>query len=718
MNTQLRFSDIVRYFFVGGVTCFMIIVFNDFIIADPASTGLYRLMETFAGDLSGNNLLKVVSASISSGKLLSIVAVIAVMCFVGVVVQGLKMFVSYIPRWRKKSKRYAQSSWLIFLVAPLYLDVYAFSCVLKHYTKISVPSWIYLSYIPNKQLATLEDFLSQNTSDNIDGDMKFFNDCFSALAFVFYIMFLMTLMYYVVRSCALDTCVFCCGNLVLIFSLYALCSGLAALFAYKHINNIGSKCLACEKKRKKGNDGIGPLYNLYGSPVAFVLIRTHSKGWEDNSDKLYRALSSVAMQSYENIRIIVMEDVNDTVDASNTVKTIDKFVREQIEKTGKEDFASRVSWSRKECKGPAGAAYYAREMFLNIASENDVAIMLDDDDTLRREDSVLDIMTQMFRFNADICMSSFETLEEVELNICNNGGKTHNDIVAYLSHDAKRVPDVKGVKVCFASSIGWTKSYRYGVVEAYNKVILAGDRADKYKDLSRYEDFPDFLTLLKTKKGRKGFLITGVEEPTHLYHKSGSSITGNVSLTDFQNARPQFLAFTLQICQASKDIFIKDALKYAVTYVMFKEMQISNIIAKYRLEAKPNNIYEEFKDIRPLDFLKWVDEALSDMNVYKNDELKKAIRWAKNYIGVKSSMDQIDLKSLKKLNELTMAIEDGDGMYLRNAVYDLIHFKETKPWYKLVAVARNSKQALISHSLVSIFATINFKFYGKRDRNE
>jgi hypothetical protein len=33
-------------------------------------------------------------------------------------------------------------------------------------------------------------------------------------------------------------------------------------------------------------------------------------------------------------------------------------------------------------------------------------------------------------------------------------------------------------------------------------------------------------------------------------------------------------------------------------------------------------------------------------------------------------------------------------------------------------VARNSKQALISHSLVSIFATINFKFYGKRDRNE
>lgn len=155
MDTKLRFSDIVRYFFVGGLTCFMIIVFNDFIIADPSSTGLYRLMKLFAGDLSGNNLLEVVSASISSGKLLSIVAVIAVMCFVGVVVQGLKMFVSYIPRWRKKSKRYAQSSWLIFFIAPLYLDVYAFSCVLKHYTKMSVPSWIYLSYIPNWRISFL-----------------------------------------------------------------------------------------------------------------------------------------------------------------------------------------------------------------------------------------------------------------------------------------------------------------------------------------------------------------------------------------------------------------------------------------------------------------------------------------------------------------------------------------------------------------------------------
>ena len=75
---------------------------------------------------------------------------------------------------------------------------------------------------------------------------------------------------------------------------------------------------------------------------------------------------------------------------------------------------------------------------------------------------------------------------------------------------------------------------------------------------------------------------------------------------------------------------------------------------------------------------------MSDMKVDKNDELKEAIRWAISYIGVKSSMDQIDLKSLKKLNKLTMAKIEKDDVYLRNAVYDLIHFEETKPWYKLI----------------------------------
>ena len=668
MDTKLRFSDIVRYFFVGGLTCFMIIVFNDYIIADPTSTGLYELVKLFSGDNSMNAVLDIVTASISSGTVIGIVAVIAVMCFVGVIVQGVKMFVSYIPRWRPKSKRYAQSSWLIFLIAPLYLDVYAFACVLKQYAKASVPSWIYLSYIPNKQLATLEDYLSQNTSDNIDGDMRFFNDCFSALALVFYVMFLASVGYYIGPGAC------CWGNLWLILSLYVLCSGLAALFAYKHINNIGTKCLACEKK----GQSIGPLYNLYGSPVAFVLIRTHSKEGTDNSGRLYRALESVAMQSYENIRIIVMEDVDDTVDKSKTKETIDRFVARQIKLDGKKDFGSRVSWSRKKCKGPAGAAYYAREMFLNIASENDVAIMLDDDDTLRREDSVLDIMTQMFRFNADICLSSFETLEEVELNICNNGGKTHNDIVASLSRKAARIPDEGDVKICFSSSIGWTKSYRYGVVKAYNQAILAEKRADKYRDLLRYEDFPDFLTLLcKTdkrngKKSKKAFLVTGVEEPTHLYHKSGTSITGNVSLDDFKVARAQFLAFALTVCQSNKDIFIDDALKYAVTYVMFKEMQICNIMAKYRLNATSDKL-SEFKDVNPYEFLEWVDDALSQNGLVGDSDFLKAKEWADRFIGVKSSMDQIDLVSLKELKDVTMPANRDVDAHLRGIVDLLIH---------------------------------------------
>ena len=677
MEAKLRFSDIVRYFFVGGFTCFIVVVLNDFIVCEEGiPTKLCDLIAMIANVDDAKNLTQLAVSFFSSGSVVTLILAFALMCFVGVIVQGFRMFVSYIPRWRRKESRYKMAKWTVLLFGPLYLDVYSFCYVLRKYKSASLPSWVYISDIPNKLLATLEDFVTQRTSENIDGDMKFFNDCFSALALVLYVATIVTVLSFPTHW----------NNVLIFFAAYVLCAGLAAMFAYRHINNIGSKCLACEKEGQT----LGHLYDLYGSPVAFVLIRTTTKGGRDNRKKLTCALESIAMQTYKNIRILIPEDVDESSFELMTQSVVEEFVNKQIKETGIKDFASRVSLSRKKCGGPAGAAYYIRETFINIAKKNDVAIMLDDDDTLRREDSILDIINQICRFQADICLSSFETMEEVELNICNNGGKTHNDIVSYLSRKPSTVSTVKGYNICFASSIGWTKSYRYDVVKAYNESILNDTNtilyadgssqkkisySELYRDLSRYEDFPDFLTLLFKAKGKKkGYVLTGVEEPTHLYHKNPTSITGDVNIEDFMKSRPHFLALTLIICSSCKNSFVKHAFRYALTYVMFKELQICNIFAKYTLaalEGTQNNNYESFKEKSYKNFLSEVDNLLQ-INKLKID--KRDLDWAVERI--KKYYKNIDVASIAKLIKQEQQNEtpstDSSDEILRSRVLDLL----------------------------------------------
>jgi hypothetical protein len=228
-----------------------------------------------------------------------------------------------------------------------------------------------------------------------------------------------------------------------------------------------------------------------------------------------------------------------------------------------------------------------------------------------------------------------------------------------LSRKPSTVSTVKGYNICFASSIGWTKSYRYDVVKAYNESILNDTNtisyededgtkkisyAELYRELSRYEDFPDFLTLLFKAKGKKkGYVITGVEEPTHLYHKNPTSITGDVNIEDFMKARPHFLALTLIICSSCKKNFVRHAFRYALTYVMFKELQICNIIAKYTLDTQ-NEKYELFKEGSYQEFLMKVDNLLRK-NKLKID--KRDLDWAVERI--KKYYKNIDVASIAKL---------------------------------------------------------------------
>ena len=87
METKLRFSDIVRYFFVGGVTWFLILLLKKEVFC-PYSSSITKLYDL-----------------ISSNAANAIVAFV-VMCFTGVVVQGLRMSLAYLPKLRTKEKRY------------------------------------------------------------------------------------------------------------------------------------------------------------------------------------------------------------------------------------------------------------------------------------------------------------------------------------------------------------------------------------------------------------------------------------------------------------------------------------------------------------------------------------------------------------------------------------------------------------------------------------
>ena len=360
------------------------------------------------------------------------------------------------------------------------------------------------------------------------------------------------------------------------------------------------------------------------------------------------------MQDYPNVRVIILDDVESTNSSGTNNQEIMTIINTIKDKNNfGEKWEKLISYNQEKCDGPAGAAYRIRELFLMVAKERDIAIVLDDDDTLRHDGAISDIVLHICMHQADICLCSFETTENMHLNICNNGGKTHNEIVKKLEEKA----EVFDTSMVMISSIGWTKAYTKKLVEKYNNNILgtqlqivqdAGDKEKKkiktkkassiYWELKRYEDFPDILVLASSNKEGASPRITGVSIPTHNYSKHTGGITTNYEIVDFQEARPQFLTLTLKLAFAAEGNKIdtwsisNENVQNVVRYVLFKTIQISNIMLSHRrrYEEGQNEKWSKFGEVTRNSFVDNLCEKLERMTVKEQKELKKNL---KSFIG-------------------------------------------------------------------------------------
>lgn len=367
----------------------------------------------------------------------------------------------------------------------------------------------------------------------------------------------------------------------IISAIFILCIhlGLGLLsnaLAKNYIKHIGNQCNALEHNDKN----LHQIYNLYGAPTAFILIRSH----ENDASYLHNALKSIAEQTYYNIRIIVLEDrQNGQTSKSKVEEEIRKFIDEQESKKDPRRYRDIISYCNKNCGGAAGAAFHIREAFFQIANDDDIAIFLDGDDRFKRPDAVEDIVAQMERTKAQICVTSFETVEKTDNNICNNGGKSHLDQVRKFK---KKRSTFNRNEFCYLSSIGWTKSYKYKQLKKYQELIKT--RKDDYCNLKFYEDFPDILALLIDNP-----IITGLNDPTHAYYKREGSITATPSIEAFKEQRAGFLALLWELANDTTSGIKADQRRYVVRFIIIKIFQIENILAKYRNESKNSHCKQD-----------------------------------------------------------------------------------------------------------------------------
>ncbi len=634
--SNFKFSNLVKYLFTGGVTLVIILL----LLPEEIRLSISKMYNEHSNSL---------------GTIIFIF-IVAIIYFLGVLIFGVRLwlstFISF-NQWLYKNE-HLRYNYILRIFPFIGFDV---NHMAKKFSKLSsskfyFPNWIYLVQHPQRLLDCMVDYTFKVAGEDIDDEMRYMNETAVTLIFILYFVILFFFIYNLFCSC---------WDWVLLIPLVVLCFLLCVLsyiFAVKFLTKLGNMERVCNTMKIMSN----LPFQLNEMPTVYVLIRTTDKQ-ERSNDCLKDALSSVAKQDYSNIKIIVLDDVDET-EKSKTQDII-------VESKKNHDNLS-ISYDKHQCGGPAGAAYYIREIFLRVASERDIAIMLDDDDTLSYSSAVSDIVLHMYKYKADICLCSFEVVESLNLNICNKGGKTHNKIVEKLESEA-RVFDESTFMI---SSIGWTKVYKYNQIEKYNNCILKTklkeneDARNVYEKLARYEDFPDILVLSSSLDGKLP-VLTGLSRPTHNYTKRKGGITTTPNIDDFNIARPHFLVLTLNLALNSDkknwNISPENVLNI-IKFVLFKTLQISNILMGNRkkfikgdkdfkdfAELEVNYFYEilckciedEVKDIKLLN--KYLKLLLGDQTLAGPDEkkeMKSLVEQALEYVYKENKAD-IDIENLQ-----------------------------------------------------------------------
>lgn len=352
----------------------------------------------------------------------------------------------------------------------------------------------------------------------------------------------------------------------------------------------------------------------------YILIRTKlqfcfTKIFKQRFKYFTDALESVFRQNTDNkINIIILQDCWWHWSSTPQQASIPSFINKI-----KENFIQEANPPKKlDCniffytcnsRGAAHALYNIRNIMFQLSkNEEDITILLDDDDIFSYSGAVHDIVTTMNDKHADICVTQFENIGEVSMNIVNRGGYLHNKLVKCGNLDPKQEEPFNKGSICFADSLGWTKVYRVKVLKEYHdnlhKYFKNKSKTEKFLIKNdAFEDFPEIINLCLN-----NVTAIGLDKVTHSYRKHKGSITSSPCRKDFKCKRTNYLALLVGLYnQLSLKGKLKEGSNIVIArYCTVKILTIENILAKFRSDE---NTYWSLTTFKKGDFIRLIIET-------------------------------------------------------------------------------------------------------------
>lgn len=237
----------------------------------------------------------------------------------------------------------------------------------------------------------------------------------------------------------------------------------------------------------------------------------------------------------------------------------------------------------------AYASFQIREAFLSRTEEDSsaFAVLLDQDDELKKN-AIKHIARKMTE--KGVILLPFSVEDDGGKDNTGDGGKTQRKLARAICL-CKR----SGLKrICYASSMGWSKAYSRHAFEQYHKSLkgFLGDAGEYFKEHPAYEDFVDFYVLL-----RKDITVSATTHKTHIYHKHSESITGNPDIDAFRLHRTANLLTLIDMCYAHHGELRDDFEQLLLRYITVKVVDIERILAGYRKDFDNGNMaYSAFAE--------------------------------------------------------------------------------------------------------------------------
>ena len=237
----------------------------------------------------------------------------------------------------------------------------------------------------------------------------------------------------------------------------------------------------------------------------------------------------------------------------------------------------------------AYASFQIREAFLSRTEDDPsaFAVLLDQDDELKKN-AIRHIARKMT--DHGVVLLPFSVKDDGGKDNTGDGGKTQRKLARAICL-CKR----SGLKrICYASSMGWTKAYSCEALRLYHESLkgFLGDAKEYYEKHPAYEDFVDFYVLL-----RKDITVSATTHKTHIYHKHSESITGNPDIDAFRLHRTANLLTLIDMCYAQPKELRPDFEQLLLRYITVKVVDIERILAGYRKDFDNGNMaYSAFAE--------------------------------------------------------------------------------------------------------------------------